>query len=85
MIRNFFKGSTDFGLMLLLKKISQWLEKNVDKSTCRKTFQESIPPHCLPVLASFLGYITVILKQDNPTFENKQKKKLKALYPFLYC
>ena len=85
MTRNFFKGSTDFGLMLLENKISQWLEKNVAESTGRKTLQESIPPHRLPVLASFLGCITVILKPDNPTFERMQKKELKALYPFLYC
>ena len=85
MTRNFFKGSTDFGLMLLVNEISQWLEKNVAESTGRKTLQESIPPHRLPVLASFLGCITVILKPDNPTFERMQKKELKALYPFLYC
>ena len=85
MTRNFFKGSTDFGLMLLVKKISQWLEKNVAKSTGRKTLQESIPPRRLLFLASFLGCITVILKPDNPTFERMQKKELKALYPFLYC
>ena len=33
MTRNFFKGSTDFGLMLLVNKISQWLEKNAAEST----------------------------------------------------
>ena len=85
MTRNFFKGSTDFGLMLLVNKISEWFEKNVAESTGRKTLQESIPPHRLQVLASFLGCITVILKPDNPTFERMQKKELKALYPFLYC
>ena len=42
-----------------------------------------IPPHRLPVLVSFLGCITVILKPDNPTFERMQKKELIALYPFL--
>ena len=68
MTRNFLRGSTDFGLMLLVNKLSQCLEKNVAKSTGRKTLQESIPPHHLPVLASFLGYITVILKPNNPTF-----------------
>ena len=78
MTRNFFKGSTDFGLMLLVDKISQWLEKNVAESTGRKTLQESIPPRRLPVLASFLGCITVILKPDNPTSERMQKKELKA-------
>ena len=85
MTRNFFKGSTDFGLMLLVNKISQWLEKNVAESTGRKTLQESIPPHRFPALASFLGCITVILKPNNPTFKRMQKKELKALYPFLYC
>ena len=85
MARNVFKGSTDFGLMLLVNKISQWLEKKVAKSTGRKTLQESVPAHRLPGLASFLGCITVILKADNPTFERMQKKELKALYPFLYC
>ena len=82
MTRNF---STDFGLMLLVNKISQWLEKNVAESTGRKTLQESIPACHLPVLASFLGCITVILKPDNPTFKRMQKKELKALHPFLYC
>ena len=57
----------------------------VAESTGRKTLQESIPPHRLPVLASFLGCVTVILKPDNPTFERMQKKELIALYPFLYC
>ena len=83
MTGNFFKGFTDLGLMLLVNKISQWLEKNVAESTGRKTLQENIPPHCLPVLASFLSCITVILKPDNPTFQRVQKKELKALYPFL--
>ena len=83
MKRNFFKGCTGFGLMLLVNKISQWLEKNVAESTGRKTLQESIPPHRLPVLASSFGCITVILKPDTPTFERMQKKELKALYPFL--
>ena len=85
MTGNFFKGFTDLGLMLLVNKISQWLEKNVAESTGRKTLQENIPPHCLPVLASFLSCITVILKPDNPTFQRVQKKELKALYPFRYC
>ena len=84
MTRNFFKGSTDFGLMLLVNEISQWLEKNVAESTGGKTLQESIPPHRLSVLASLLGCITVILKPDNPTFQIMQKKELKALNPFLY-
>ena len=79
MTRNFFKGSTDFGLMLLVNKVSQWLEKNVAESTGRNTLPESIPPHRFPVLASFLGCITVILKPDNPTFERMQKKEVKAL------
>ena len=74
MTRNFFKGSTDFGLMLLVNKISQWLRKNVAESTGRKTLQESIPPRRLPVLASLLGCITAILKPDNPTSERMQKK-----------
>ena len=85
MTRHFFKGFTDVGLMLLVNKISQWLGKNVAKSTGGKTLQESIPPHCLKVLASFLGCITVILKPDNTTFQRMQKKELKALFPFLYC
>ena len=85
MTRNFFKGSTDFGLLLLVNKISLWLEKNVAESTGRKALQESIPPHRFPVLASFLGCITVILKPDNPRFVRMQRKEFKALYPFLYC
>ena len=85
MTGNFFKGFTDLGFMMLVNKISQWLEKNVAESTGRKTLQENIPPHCLPVLASFLSCTTVILKPDNPTFQRMQKKELKALYPFHYC
>ena len=57
MTRNIFKGCTDFGLMFV-NEISQWLEKNVAKSTGEKTLQESIPLHRLPVLASFLGCIS---------------------------
>ena len=62
MTKHFFKGSTDFDMMLMYK-ISQWLVKNIAESTGRKTLQESIPPHRLPVLASFLGCITIILNQ----------------------
>ena len=85
MTRNFFKESTNFGLMLLMNEISQWLEKNVAESTGGKILQESIRPHRISNLASFLSCITVILKPDNPTFQRMQKKELKALYPFLYC
>ena len=35
MTRNIFKGCTDFGLMFV-NEISQWLEKNVAKSTGEK-------------------------------------------------
>ena len=84
MTKHFFKGSTDFD-MILMYKISQWLVKNIAEHTGRKTLQESIPPHHLPVLASFLGCITVILKPDNPTFKRMRKKEPKALYPFLHC
>ena len=80
--KEFFQGSTDFDLMLLVNNIGQWLEKNVAESTGRKTLQESIPPRRLPVLASFLGCITVILKPDNPTLEKMQKKELPFLNPF---
>ena len=80
--KEFFQGSTDFDLMLLVNNVGQWLEKNVAESTGRKTLQESIPPRRLPVLASFLGCITVILKPDNPTFEKMQKKELPFLNPF---
>ena len=76
MKRNFSKGFTDFGLMLLVNEISQWLGKNVTESTGGKTLQESIPPHRLPVLAFFLDCITVILKPDNTTFQRMQKKEL---------
>ena len=76
MKRNFSKGFTDFGLMLLVKEISQWLGKNVTESTGGKTLQESIPQHCLPVLTFFLDCITVILKPDNTTFQRMQKKEL---------
>ena len=68
MTRNFFKGSTDLGLMLV-NEISQWLEKNAAESTGGKILQRSIPPHCLSVLAPLLGCITVILKPDNRTFQ----------------
>ena len=85
MTKNFFKGSTDLGLILLVNEISQGLEKNVAESTGGKTLQKSIPPHRLPVLASFLCCLTVILKPDNTTFQRMQKKELKALYPFFYC
>ena len=85
MTRNFFKESTNFGLMLLMNEISQWLEKNVAESTGGKILQESIRPHHISNLASFLSCITVILKPDNPTFQRMQKKELNALYPFLYC
>ena len=81
MERNFFKGSTDLGLMLLVNEISQWLEKNVAKSTGGKTLQKSIPPHRLSILASFLGCITVLLKPDNPTFQRMQKKSLRPYFP----
>ena len=76
MKRNFSRGFTDFGLMLLVNEISQWLEKNVAISIGGKILQESIPPHRLRVLASFLGCMTVILKPDNTTFQRMQKKEL---------
>ena len=69
MTRNFFKGSTDLRLMLLMNEISQWLEKNAAESTGRKILQRSIPPHRLSVLVSLLGCMTVILKPDNPIFQ----------------
>ena len=81
MTRNFFKGSTDFGLMLLVNKISQWLEKNVAEGTGRKTLQESIPLHRLPVLASFLGCITIILKQIILHSKECKRKSLKPYTP----
>ena len=73
MTKHFFKGSTDIDMMLKYK-ISQWLVKNIAEHTGRKTLQESIPPHHLPVLPSILGCITVILKPYNPTFERMRKK-----------
>ena len=82
LLRNFFKASTDFSLMLVVKEISQWLEEFCPKYWLTK-IQESIPPHRLPVLASFNHALHVILEPDNPTFERMQKKELKALYPFL--
>ena len=81
MTGNFFKGFTDFGLMLLVNKISQWLEKNVAESTGKKTLQENISPHCLPVLPSFPSCITVILKPDNPTFKECRRKSLRLYIP----
>ena len=41
LLRNFFKASTDFSLMLVVKEISQWLEKNVAQNTGRPNYRKA--------------------------------------------